>query len=366
MKDFLSIKISNMTPRSTHSQKHIRSPYFKMVHNSMIAVMGHSRALQKSFMFVCIACIWVCLGDVWANGVVGVWEWAVNLAEIPNTSIVGGDTLQWDFMFSLKATAVELIYYAKILLNGLVFFALLWVGAVWILSMWEESGRTEWKWKFIISIVALVLINVPEVLYRIFTGSDSYTQGTIQRVSGKTIITTDPGGQFTEADFVACDNFLFCPYGLFNNVYVRWFFFALEVLMVVIAVIFFTFGGIKLMVSGGKEDSLKTARNRFIYGGIALLVVGFVEWLYRAVFLWGLVTGDVAILINIANVFLFFAWPIAIIFLIIWAYYYITSGGSQERADKGKKILLYTFLATILLLLSYTLIVEIVGGLDLI
>lgn len=325
----------------------------------------HSQAIQKGYVFLVFACLLVCIGDAWANGVVGISEGAVNLSEIPSTSIIGQDTLYGDFMFSLKSTAVELIYYAKILLNGLVFFALLWVGALWILSMGDDAKRSEGKWKFILAILALILINVPEVLYRIFTGSDSYTQGTIQRVWGKAIITTDPGGQFTDADFVACDNFLFCPYSLFNNVYIRGFFFALEVLMVVVAVVFFTFGGIKLMVAGGNEDALKTARNRFLYGGIALLVVGFIEWLYRAIFIGGLVSGDASILVGIANVLLFFAGPIAIIFLIIGAYYYITSGGSQERADKGKRILLYTFLATILLLLSYTLIIEIVWGLDL-
>lgn len=51
----------------------------------------------------------------------------------------------------------------------------------------------------------------------------------------------------------------------------------------------------------------------------------------------------------------------AIIYLIVGAYYFITSAGDEERADQGKRILLYTFLATILLLLSYTFLVEIVG-----
>lgn len=47
--------------------------------------------------------------------------------------------------------------------------------------------------------------------------------------------------------------------------------------MVVIAVVFFVYGSIKLMVSGGNEEAAKSARYRFIYGGIALLIVGFIE-----------------------------------------------------------------------------------------
>jgi len=98
-------------------------------------------------------------------------------------------------------------------------------------------------------IVALILINVPETIYRILTGSDSYVSGTIRRASGKSIVTTDPGGKFSESDFSGCNNFLFCPYGIYNNIYIRGFFFALEVVMVVLAVIFLTYGALKLMVS---------------------------------------------------------------------------------------------------------------------
>lgn len=68
-----------------------------------------------------------------------------------------------------------------------------------------------------------------------------------------------------------------------------------------------------------------------------------------------------SILMSVGNFFLFMAGPVAIIFIIIGAYYYITAGGDEERGDKGKRIITYTFLATILLLLSYTIIVEIVG-----
>lgn len=64
---------------------------------------------------------------------------------------------------------------------------------------------------------------------------------------------------------------------------------------------------------------------------------------------------------SIGNFFLFMAGPVAIVFIIVGAYYYITAGGDEERGDKGKRIITYTFLATILLLLSYTIIVEIVG-----
>lgn len=300
--------------------------------------------------------------ELFASGVVGVSDGDVYLGDIPWASIIDRTSLNGNFFNAVKLTASELIYYAKILLNGIALFVLLWIGAIWVLSFGEEAKRTEWKWKLILVLMALVIINVPEVVYRVLTGSDSYLSGTIRRAQGRTIVTTDPGGRFSESDFSTCNNFLFCPYSIFNNIYIRGFFYFIEGVMVAIAIIMFTYGGIKLMFAAGKEDEVKNQRYRFIYGGIALLIVAFIEWLYRAVFIWGIVTGDFQVLIAVINLFLFFVGPIGIIMIIVWAYYYITSGGSQERAEKGKKIVLYTFLGTILLILSYTLLVEIVAG----
>lgn len=67
------------------------------------------------------------------------------------------------------------------------------------------------------------------------------------------------------------------------------------------------------------------------------------------------------ILLTVASFFVYVAGPIALVFIVIGAYYYITAGGNEESADKGKRMILYTFLATILLLLAYTIIVEIAG-----
>lgn len=102
---------------------------------------------------------------------------------------------------------------------------------------------------------------------------------------------------------------------------------------------------------------------RIIYGVVALVVVGFIEALYRSVFFGGALnaTGITQMLLSVANFFIFIAGPVAIIFIIIGSYYYITAGGNEESADKGKRMILYTFLATIILILGYTIIVELVG-----
>ena len=56
---------------------------------------------------------------------------------------------------------------------------------------------------------------------------------------------------------------------------------------------------------------------------------------------------------QLANLALFFAGPVAIFFLVMGAYYYITSAGDEERAKRGKSIVINTFIATFILLASY-------------
>lgn len=56
----------------------------------------------------------------------------------------------------------------------------------------------------------------------------------------------------------------------------------------------------------------------------------------------------------------YFAAPVAIFFLILGAYYYITSGGDEKRAEKGKAIIFNTFIATLILLASFSLLQEVI------
>lgn len=136
-----------------------------------------------------------------------------------------------------------------------------------------------------------------------------------------------------------------------------------EMIMIVTAVVMFTWGGFTMLFRGNDEHTAKTAKMRLVYGVIALVVIGFIESLYRAIFFGGTLntSGIIRILVTVANFFLFIAGPIAIVYIIIGAYFYITSAGDEERADRGKRILLYTFFATILLILSYTILVELVS-----
>ncbi len=292
--------------------------------------------------------------NLWAAGcVTGICNSSGSIVSIFTDSMSG------DFFTSVRNIALSLLDAARIALNWVALLAILYVGYLWATSMGSEEKQDDGKMRLVLVIMGLFLINVPKVIYTILTGSN-YLDSDFRKV--QSISTGDPGGELSESALDTC-NYFFCPQNFWGNgstVAVIKFF---EILMLVTAVVMFSWGGLTLIFRGHDEAYTKTAKMRLIYGMIALIVVGFLDTIYRAVFFWeGLdASGIISVIVAAANFFLFLAGPVAIIYLIVGAYYFITSAGDEERADQGKRILLYTFLATILLLLSYTFLVEIVG-----
>jgi len=58
----------------------------------------------------------------------------------------------------------------------------------------------------------------------------------------------------------------------------------------------------------------------------------------------------------IVNYFLFFLGLIATVMVIYGGFLYITSGGDDSGAEKGKKILIYAAIGIIVILISYALV----------
>jgi hypothetical protein len=240
----------------------------------------------------------------------------------------------------------------------------LYVGFLWVTSMGDEEKTTDGKNRILLVVLWLFLINIPEALYRIITGG-SYKSIGFKTKLGDVQGQLSTGGHATSiADNSSKQcNFLFCPQNfLWANIDAIIPF--LEVTMLIVAVLMFTVGGFKMLLWGTEEVS-DSGKRRIWYGVMALILTGFMEMVYRAVFFQSNLNGVANSITNVitqwAKFFIYLAGPIAIIYIIIWGYYFITSWGDEERTDKGKKILMYTFFATIMLLLWYTFLIEIVG-----
>lgn len=101
---------------------------------------------------------------------------------------------------------------------------------------------------------------------------------------------------------------------------------------------------------------------RLVYGTIAIIIVGFIELLYRAIFFRGPLNTPaiMQVILNAASFFVYIGGMIAFVYIIIGAYWFITSNGNEERAKRGKMILLYTFIGSILLLICYTFLIQVI------
>jgi|SRR5581483_12007108 len=59
---------------------------------------------------------------------------------------------------------------------------------------------------------------------------------------------------------------------------------------------------------------------------------------------------------NVVKIMLMFAGIIAVVFIIIGGYQYITSAGNDEAAEKGKKTLVNAIIGIVVIVLSYAII----------
>jgi NADH:ubiquinone oxidoreductase subunit 6 (subunit J) len=62
------------------------------------------------------------------------------------------------------------------------------------------------------------------------------------------------------------------------------------------------------------------------------------------------------LILDIIQILLTFAGPVAVLFVVVGGFYYITSGGNQERAEKGKQTLLNAIIGIVIVVLSYTIV----------
>ena len=67
------------------------------------------------------------------------------------------------------------------------------------------------------------------------------------------------------------------------------------------------------------------------------------------------------LIVEIINIMLIFAGAVAVIFVIIGGYQYLTSAGNEESAEKGKKTLINAIIGVVLIIMSFVIINVIVN-----
>jgi len=246
---------------------------------------------------------------------------------------------------------VSILWIIKWILSAIIVLFIVYAWANMILSMWTDDEKLSTsKNQLWYSAIWLLFINIPGSLFSAF-----YSQGwELNQAS------LDAGEFVAETDRWN----LFINNGVFQNLLFNEIVRFLEITIFGIATIVIILAGYKILLARGKDEDISEARTKILYGVIALFFVGFIEALKRVAFTgnltntwWGTNASD--LFSSIANLVLLFAIPIALFFLFLATFYFITANGEEDRVKKAKNIVFNTFIATILLIAIYTFVLDI-------
>lgn len=262
-----------------------------------------------------------------------------NITQVSLTTPVSSD-ISW----SITYVWFSILETVKRILMGVIVIFIVYIGIQMIISMWsDEEKLSAAKRQLWYMIVALVFINIPMVLFNaFFRGGNAWTVG----------------GNITWGSFESesTSSNIFFNYWVFESVTTNVIFF-MEIMIFAAAVFMITLTWIQLLVSRWREERVTEAKNKILYSILALIFVGLIE-AWKAIAFGGSLSDGRNLFESLANLALFFAAPVAIFFLTLAGYYYITSNGDEERAKKAKSIVINTFIATLILLASYTFLLE--------
>lgn len=244
----------------------------------------------------------------------------------------------WDIKTQLESTTLNIFKTLKIVVWWLLVFFIVYAWTMMVFSMWDDeekissSKRTIWY-----SLIWLLFINIPWTIYSAFTWKR--TTETI------TWATWNVTWIFQRNIFINSE----ALWPVLGNLVTF-----LQMILAVFAVIIIIFSWLQMMLAQWKDDVISQNKSRIIYSLLWLIFLWVLEWWKNVVYKWDLLEGWQEIFSSLANLALFFAWPIAIFFLSLAWYYYITAWGNEDKIKKAKTIVINTALATLILIWMYT------------
>lgn len=263
-------------------------------------------------------------------------------SDIEDVSVEYKDGFGWSSIVdSINVLGFWILSTLKIILAWVLLIYIVYIWIQMIISMWtDEEALSAAKRQFAYILVALVFINIPGTLFEAFYNPNGTQIGELS-------------GTWNDSSL---DGNIFFNSAAFTNTLTSIIGF-LEVLIFIVAIATLVFAGIRLIFAGKDEETRSNVIRRITWSIAALIFVGFIEAWKSVTISWSIpeLTGLFG---NIINILLFWVVPIAMLFLTLAGYYYITSNGDEERVKKAKNIVVYTVIATILLLSVYTFLLD--------
>lgn len=267
-----------------------------------------------------------------------VLPWAAD-AIIQPESITLGTPTGGDVFDTSRDFGLRILTAVKVLVSGFWLIWMVMIGAYMVVFSENEERIKSEKRQFFYVFVAFLFLNIPGLIYTVFfwdvLGS-SRSMGAV--------------GDGSSVDFWDSTT-LFGINGFVPQI-IGFF----EVFIFGIAILTMTWWAFRMIVSGGNEEVQKKAKNRLLNGFLGLIFLGFVKF-WGSIIAKGDFFGEFA---TVGQKFLwlalYFAPPVVIGFLVLAAFYMITSGGDEERVKKAKSIFTNTLIASVILLWAYSFI----------
>ena len=220
---------------------------------------------------------------------------------------------------------------AKWIIQALLVVYIIYVWWKMIMSMWADDWElTKAKSQLRYSLIAVVFINVPWVIYDAITHEKGKNWNVLINM-----------------DFFSWKT------GLLTNIID-----AIEVFIFIIAIYVIVMAGIKMMTARWRDEKIKEGKEKLLYSIFAMIFVWFIEaWKQVAMWWangWGWIKEASVVFSKAIDMALLFAGPVAMIFLTYAWYIYITANWDDEKVKKAKSIIINTLIATVLLLVMVT------------
>jgi len=264
--------------------------------------------------------------------------------EIKDVSI-SPNNISWDIQSDITWASMGVLYIIKIWLQAIFIIFLVYSWAMMIMSMWSDDEKlSSAKRQLWYMLIAIIFINIPWTIYDVFNTDKWYN------IDSELSI-----GTYADKDFTS--NFIFNPFNFWITVddKIIWF---IKIFIFIWAIFMIIFHWIRILLSRWNEEKFKEAIEKIKYSFIALIFIWVIEIWKQVIFEWS-ITKWLNLFHNLANLALFFIWPVSVFFISLAWYYYIISAWDEEKTKKAKSIIINTILASLILLASYTFLLDI-------
>lgn len=271
-------------------------------------------------------------------------EW---LNDVKNEKSISINWTSTDISDTINNVWLNILSKIKYVFSGILLIYLVYSGAQMIMSMWtDDDSLSSAKKSLRYSAIGLFFINMPWTIYNAVKWDKTTVNWWIWNSWSNEIWSS------TTNLFINTDVFSIT----LNNTVIKF----LEIILVWLSITIIIIAWLKIITSRWREEKITEAKNKIIWSIIWLIFIWFIEAWQKFAYAWKIADWT-DIFKTLANLALFLAWPIAIFFLTLAWYYYITSAWDEERAKKWKSIVLNTVLATAILLVSYVFLYDLMN-----